>query len=251
MSDLPSIKPPIHVPPVFADVPHEGRGRRALWPWPPSFALALVLLTIAPAVWHGQILRRWGIPDELAYHATTIEELPEQLGEWRLVAKGDPVKEHVREQLKLQGYLHRIYEHAGTGQRVSLLLMVGTAGPLVRHPPEICYESQANRLASSTLLDVERDGHTSRFRLLEFSSRSPVPQDFLIAYAFGSEGHWDNPSSPRLAYAGKSMLYKVQVLTDASRERDRLQPQGMKAFIGELVPVLNARFEAEKQPASI
>jgi hypothetical protein len=250
MNEQPPVPVPIQVPPVFADVPHARPRRRGAWPWPPSFALALVLLTIAPAIWHGQILRRWGIHDELAYHATTIEELPTQLGAWRLVAKGDPVEPHVREQLKLQGYLHRVYEHAETRQRVSLLLMVGTAGPLVRHPPEICYGSQANRLESSTLLEVEQEGHASRFRLLEFSSRSPVPQDFLIAYAFGSEGQWDNPSSPRLAYAGKPMLYKVQVLTDATRERDRLKPAGMKAFLGALVPVLNARFEAGKVPAS-
>jgi hypothetical protein len=46
------------------------------------------------------------------------------------------------------------------------------------------------------------------------------------------------------------MLYKVQVLTDATRERDRLKPAGMKAFLGALVPVLNARFEAGKVPAS-
>ncbi len=211
-----------------------------------TWVLAITCLTIPPALVNGHILRRWGVAQELRTHAATLEQIPNQVGAWRYVTAGQPIHPSVRNQLELQGYLHRVYEHSQTHQQIQLLLLVGPAGPLVRHPPEICYGNQANELLESGMLTVKPDGRAARFQLLAFRSEAAVVDDFLVAYAFGCDGMWDKPDSPRLKYGGEPMLYKLQALTSSSAEFDRKKPAGMADFLSSLIPVLNERFETQR-----
>lgn len=211
-----------------------------------SWLLAIGCLTVPPALVNGHILRRWGVGHELQTHAATLEKIPTEVGAWRYVAPGQPIHATVIKQLELQGYLHRVYEHSQTHQQIQLLLLVGPAGPLVRHPPEICYGNQANELLESGMLTVKSEGRLAHFQLLAFRSEAAVVDDFLVAYAFGSHGVWDKPESPRLKYGGEPMLYKLQALTSSSAEFDRKKPDGMADFLASLIPVLNERFESQR-----
>jgi hypothetical protein len=201
--------------------------------------IAAVFALTLPAAWfNGQVMLRWGDPADLPGHQAALERIPVTLGQWRMVAEGKPISVLVEKQLELRGYTHRIYEQPATRQRIALLLMLGPAGPLVRHPPEICYESRENRLLESKALTIDAQGRQFRLRLLSYRPVSLVQSDFSVAYGFGVNGHWDVPDSPRAAYGGKPLLYKLQVLT-AATDTSETNSAGLVDFLQHLLPTLN------------
>lgn len=199
----------------------------------PLIALGLIaVLTIVPAVLQGRYVSRWGEPAEQATAATALEDFPRQLGEWVAVADGDPLSERIEQELGLEGYMSRIYRNTETGREASVLLMVGEAGPLVRHPPEICYGSRENNMLGSRQTKVATaNGSESDFRLLSYAPSSQLASPFTVAYAWTSDGVWSVPDWPRVAYGGEPVLYKVQIQM-AHSELDSDEPD--KEFIGVL-----------------
>ncbi|MCO6047747.1 EpsI family protein [Aeoliella sp. ICT_H6.2] len=174
--------------------------------------VAIAVLTIAPAILHGRYVSRWGDPAEQAVAAKALSEFPSQFGDWVAVAEGEPLKESVEHELGLRGYVNRVYQNRATSKEVSILLMVGEAGPLVRHPPEICYGSVANRILASKEVKVpSATGPENQFRLLDLASNSKLIPPFTVAYAWSSGGPWSVPAWPRVAFGGEPVLYKVQI----------------------------------------
>jgi hypothetical protein len=205
--------------------------------------IAAVFAFTVPAAWfHGQVMLRWGDPFDLPRHQAALQRIPTALGDWRLVADGKPVSALVEKQLELRGYTHRIYEQPTTRQRITLLLMLGPAGPLVRHPPEICYESREHKLLASNALTIDAQGRRYRLRLLSYRPESLVESEFLVAYGFGADGRWDVPDSPRATYGGKPLLYKLQVLTAAGTDESETNSARLVDFLQQLLPTLN-RYE--------
>lgn len=198
-----------------------------------AFTAALCLMTIPTAYFNGKVLLRWGDHAALAERVAAIRALPSDLGRWRYVRDGEPLSEGLQEQLELRGYTHRVYENVSTGQSVRVLLLVGPAGPLVRHPPEVCYENRASTMGEARDVEIGSDAHPPRLRLLAYADQSYAADNFLVAYGFGAEGHWDCPSSPRIAYGGMPALVKLQVLTD---QLDDSSETGMLEFLEALLP---------------
>lgn len=215
-----------------------------------SLVLAVVALTVPAAYLHGVVLHRWGDHRDLQAHVEAISRVPDQIGQWRYIADGKKISERLQQQLELRGSVHRVYEHSATGQRVSVLLLVGPSGPLVRHPPEICYQARANRLLLSRPIQVDTGDGTAQLRLLSYESNSSIEGDFYVAYAFGADGVWDNPASPRLAYAGRPVLYKLHALTDMVNESASPAPEGLSDFLSHLLPVLNEQLPSGRRPAN-
>ncbi|WP_425398122.1 hypothetical protein [Aeoliella sp.] len=176
--------------------------------------LSIVALTVSPAILHGRYSDRWGMPSEKRAAAVALESYPVDLGEWVSLEDGSPLDERVQKELGVKGHISRVYQNKRTNRVASVLLMVGDAGPLVRHPPEICYGNRENRLKDESLVSITvgDDQHDSIFRVLSYSPKSPLESPFLVAYAWSSDGQWSVPKSPRIAFGGEPALYKLQVL---------------------------------------
>src|SRR5579863_8330151 len=72
--------------------------------------------------------------------AERVNRLPPQIGHWRMT-KSEPLGENVLRELHCRTYEQRMYADDETGEMVSVLLLVGAAGPMVAHTPERCYSS--------------------------------------------------------------------------------------------------------------
>ena len=201
--------------------------------------IAVLALTVPAALVQGHLLNRWGTQKQLQRSVTAIEQLPNRIGDWHRVSEGKPLSPFVCEALGLAGHVHRIYEHAYSGHRVAVLLLVGPGGPLVRHPPEICYQSLDNRLLDTRSLPLTVDGQPQHFRLLHYRAESASTKDFYVAYAFGCQHQWDAPTMPRLAYGGEPVLLKLQILTDVTSLDDRKLPAQLAGFLEQLIPAVN------------
>lgn len=175
--------------------------------------LAAILFTVLPALLHGGYTSRWGVPADREKGAAAVAAFPEQLGEWVAVDEAPPLSERVQRELGLMGYVNHVYRHPETQKLATILLMVGEAGPLVRHPPEICYGNRAHNIVSTEhmTVDTAEDRPESVFRMLDFIPNSKLVNPFRVAYAWSSDGVWSVPCWPRWTFGGAPTLYKVQI----------------------------------------
>lgn len=183
-------------------------------------ALVAAVVTVSAAAYHGAYTGRWQDKVATSALADRVADLPLELGEWEFVDDNPPLGEFVSQELGLYGHENRIYRHRTTGSHAALLLMVGSPGPLVRHPPSVCYANRANRQIGDAKQIVD-DVSSTRFELLEYEAPdSSGGGRFFVAYGHTVDGNWDVPALPRVTYGGAPVLYKVQLLMQHDPDRD-------------------------------
>lgn len=205
-----------------------------------TLLLIALALTIAGALVEGSYSGRWGTPPNLSEAAESITALPEAIGVWQHVADGDRLTKSISNELGLIDHVNRVYENADTGQRVQLLLMVGRPGPLVRHPPTVCYANRAHQQMGDPrwiFASEDRDPDSDRFQLLTYRpARANGEERFYVAYSHSVGERWDTPELPRLAYGGAPALFKAQALLNSNSEQDESAVlEELAAFLREFI----------------
>jgi hypothetical protein len=180
-------------------------------------------LTIGPALLAGHYFNRWGAATDFQTAAEQVQKFPEEFGRWKTEREGEPLSDFVCQELGVAGYVSRQFVNRDNGASVNLLLMVGQSGPLLRHPPNICYANRANRqVGDMTKFKVETPEANSEFTAIEYEPPNSVMNDrFLVAYAMSVGTEWSVPRHPRLEFGGSPKLYKVQLLSPLSSSKDR------------------------------
>jgi hypothetical protein len=186
--------------------------------------IAVAALTIVPALIEGHYVNRWGTPPDLAGASQRVGNFPREFGPWTFVEDGEPLHPEVCRELGIEGYMTRAYKNRNSGAVVRVLLMVGQSGPLLRHPPYICYANMANeQIGDMTKLQATTTTPASEFNLLEYKRARTVTNDrFLVAYGLATDAIWKVPAMPRIEFGAAPLLYKVQLLTalDPSQSRE-------------------------------
>lgn len=175
---------------------------------------------VVPYVQPGNL---YGVPaaSPTADAALRVSQLPEAFGEWMYEGLETNLDDGVVEELGIYTYTSRIYRHRMSGDRVSLLLMLGTPGRLVRHPPDICYSNRGSRALDKRVLTLSPEDDAHSFATLTYASTSPMePLGFAVAYGYTTGQKWDVPRFPRLTYGGEDVLYKMQVLVAPNEHHD-------------------------------
>jgi hypothetical protein len=185
---------------------------------------AAAALTIGPALIEGHYVSRWGTPPDLTGASDQVQSFPQEFGQWKFAEAGDELSEDVCHELGIAGYISRTYSNQKTRSHVRVLLMVGQSGPLLRHPPYICYASMANeQIGDMTKMQASTTSPAGEFNLLEYKPAHAVTNDrFLVAYGMATDAIWKVPALPRIEFGAAPMLYKVQLLTalDPSQSRE-------------------------------
>jgi hypothetical protein len=186
--------------------------------------IAVAALTIVPALIEGHYVNRWGTPPDLAGASERVGGFPREFGSWTYVEDGDPLHPEVCRELGIEGYMTRAYKNRNNGAIVRVLLMVGQSGPLLRHPPYVCYANMANeQIGDMTKLRMTTTTPPGEFNLLEYKRARTVTNDrFLVAYGLATDAIWKVPAMPRIEFGAAPLLYKVQILTglDPSQSRE-------------------------------
>jgi hypothetical protein len=175
-----------------------------------------------------------------------ILRLPETIGPWRLEA-AEPLDDAALRMLECRAYQSRQYAHSTTGEKVNFLLLVGPAGPLVAHTPEVCYASTDFELFGSTHIETVRGSgaQADTFGSVALKSTSLNWQNQLVFYAWHPyNGHWQAPANPRMTLGGQPMLYKLQLSINAP-DVGTLAPAETNAarqFLTDSLPVLDEIF---------
>ena len=195
--------------------------------------LILLILTVGSTVIHGRLTYRWGIPADLQQSADFVSAIPKQLGSWNYVVDANPMTAGVIEELGVTEYVSRVYTN-GTDS-VTLLLMAGKTGSLIRHTPDICYSATGNTfLKEPTPVALTVDGQEHEFRVLTIHPSSDLAGDFAVVYGFAHGGRFLSPAKPRLEYHGLPAVEKIQVLCKSDLEKPGEIPEYANSFIEEV-----------------
>jgi hypothetical protein len=207
-------------------------------------ALAAIVLTAG--VVHGLQTDRWRTGPGLDAAAGRVATLPAKVGDWE--GADDPsVTPEEMARAGVKGYVLRRYVNRATGRSVNVLLVCGRAGPVCVHTPEVCYagagyEQSGERKARD--VTPPGDATAGRFLTARFKktgNRSPGALD--IYWGWGSDGQWDCPDNPRLAYARQPYLYKLYVVREVpavKAEADDTPAEFLKVMLPELRKTLFA-----------
>jgi hypothetical protein len=202
--------------------------------------VGLVVLSAGPAIVQGVLTRRWGGVADISGAAARLVEFPSQFGDWQQHGDDEAVPDEALRELQCAGYFNRHYVNQRLGRDVTVIVMVGAAGPPIRHPPEICYGNRANKLLGQPS-DIEvktSDSVRHKLRLLRYENPRAVSGEFSVCYGWSVNGTWDVPPYPRVQYGGAPMLFKMQVLTTDSAPKDGGFPVATAQFLNDFLPLL-------------
>jgi len=173
-----------------------------------------VALTLASGLLHGQLRQRWGQNARLLAEARDLAQLPLALPGWRFQEARDMSPEAL-EMLQCPGYIQRVYVNESTGQAVNLAVLVGPAGPMAVHTPEICYSSREYSILQSRQRAVFPAGPSQDDELWTLTLGSPGVHggQVRVYYGWSDGGAWLAPEQPRFSLAGRPYLYKLQLAT--------------------------------------
>jgi len=204
------------------------------------FGVILVaVLTIVSGMLQGRMSNRWGPTEDMQTAAKQLEKLPTQFGSWQLFSSQE-MSEEARNQLECAGYLYHTYKNRDTGEIVNMVLLLGPAGPIAVHTPEICYSSRAYKQLAPrecvTLLD--RSNREDKFWRLAFRSTGVKADMLQVYYAWSTGDYWLAAGNPRFSLAGQPYLYKIQLAATVPFYADLKTNDPCKKFLQDFLPVV-------------
>lgn len=210
-----------------------------------AFGTALTLL-LAGGLLHGLYAERWAESEELRQAAARLDAVPLRVGDWAgRPLEGDPVE---FERAGARGYWVRSYTNPRTGAAMLAILMVGRAGKMAVHTPEVCYRGAGYDLATApAAVPVRSDvgdplGALWTARFVKQAGRS---SDLRLFWGWTAGGPWQAAENPRRQFLGAPLLYKLYVSYDGAGAAEAASP-GLDGdpgvdFLRQLLPALDAR----------
>lgn len=185
----------------------------------------------------------------IAEAAARLDALPETIGVWTSTLGS--IDERERRVAEIAGAVRREYRNPQTGYVVNLTLLSGAAGPMSVHPPTACFEGVGYKLVSGptvvTLTGAEdkpgtsnatgaHDQTVSLNRATFLQPDSSLQETVRVFWGWSTDGKWEVPANPRLAFRGEPTLYKLYVI-DRSGDSSHPIPQA-ESFLEVALPVL-------------
>jgi hypothetical protein len=200
-------------------------------------------LTLAGGLLEGHIRNRWGPSETMLAAAEKLAEFPHEFGgfqnnRWQMQAS-QTMSQDVIDTLECTGYFVRTYANPRTGESVNVFVIVGPAGPISVHTPEICYSSQdyVNRSPRECVAITDDAQANDEFWALSFKSKDVRGDVLRVYYAWSTGNHWRNPNDARYAFAGWPYLYKVQLAATMPPGADLKKGDTCQSFLRDFVPV--------------
>lgn len=207
-----------------------------------SFALAcglLLALTLFSGVLHGRMSNRWGPTSRLAEAGQLLSGLPDEIGDWQQAGPAQELSGEAAAALECSGYVIRNYVHRDTRETVTVGLLVGRAGPMSVHTPEVCYSSREFPMVAGPERQVLKtaDGVQHEFWRTTHKSTRLEGTALRAYYGWNDGQRWTAAEHPRFAYAGKPYLYRLQLAVPAPLAADEHYEDAGLRFLRDLLPV--------------
>jgi hypothetical protein len=176
-----------------------------------------------------------------------LSDVPTELGEWQLRESRELDKQIV-EILQCADYLHGTYVHRQTGESVNVALVCGPAGPISVHTPEICYSSRGYETREKReRRDVSTaGGQADQFWTVTLKSSGVDGETLNVYYAWNGGNGWVAPRQPRIYFAGKPFLYKIQLAANTPPHFGPNDEDTCTSFLVEFLPAVQPYLIAQQ-----
>lgn len=224
------------------------------------FVIAAIVLIAATYV-EGTYSDRWGrvTSDKLkSFSARLKHNVPYEFGDWKGVDDQlTPEKEAEFKESNCDEFISRTYRNR-EGQTINVYLVSGTARHVTIHTPDWCYvgagfkkhgDPQQYEFANVNVAEVPE------FLTARFTKETSVDRDDIrIFWGFTDDGNWQGPKMPKPAFAGRTALYKMYLIThiDGKTVGIDVDSNPTNGFVRDFLPVVNkALFETEAPAAAV
>lgn len=212
-----------------------------------SFILGLTAvlgLTLASGAIQGHIRNRWGPSQSMLEAARKLQGVPQVFGgpqknRWQMTS-AEPMEPLAVAMLECAGHIHRVYQNRRTNEIVAVFVIVGPAGPISAHTPEICFDAQNytrrdNRQQVAIASAQEQDDH---FWALSFKTKNVQENLLRVYYAWTAGTHWSAPGNTRFGFVGSPYLYKIQASCKMPAGSNVTNSDTCREFLKDFLPVL-------------
>lgn len=197
-------------------------------------ALVAAVLLFGGGIVHGTLTHRWQSVARTNGPESRLHLVPQTIGDWD--SQDATISAAERQMAGLTHDLTRTYTNRRTGDAVTIVLMSGPTGPVAVHPPTACYRGagyQQSGATRTTVIDLAKDGGTRHvFAIADFYQPTrPEQTQPRIYWAWTTNGMWSVPESPRLAFAGSPVLFKLYVTCERPLGSQKAQATPIDDFL--------------------
>jgi hypothetical protein len=217
-----------------AHCPSAGPTMKSTYSW--IFAGASILiLTMAPAVYCGSHTSRWGNSVQLQRAAAALDSVPLHIGPWTC-SESAPLADTAKQLLKYDASLNRTYANRDDSTTVQCILLVGLPGPIVRHPPELCYEVRDDEVLDQRVVEFKSGDADDSIRLTRFRHPGTLRGEFYVATGWYAHGRLRTTNSPRMTYGGEPFIHAIQIMWPIIGDPQSAEEVGI-GFLQAFLPV--------------
>ncbi len=139
--------------------------------------------------------------------------------------------------LSCAGYVNRKYINRDSGRTVSLAIYVGPSGPISVHTPEVCYSSRDYIPEAGHKREEFTDSSNRKHSLwgITFRANNAVAERLRVYYGWLADEEWLAADSPRIAFAGSPILFKLQIAALVPPGSGSEDADPCRAFLEELL----------------
>ena len=198
-------------------------------------------LTLASGAIHGRLTSRWVSHPAMKAAAERLKSVPTQFRDWRM-QREEEMDEVSANVLECAAYIDRQYVNDKTDEVVHVTVILGPAGPISVHTPEICLSSRRYRQMEERkpmrVPSKEPTDEPDKLWGLTFKSRELSGHLLRVYYGWSRGGPWSAPESARRQHVGSPYVYKIQVAAPLPPLLTRHETDPCKDFLVEFLPVL-------------
>jgi hypothetical protein len=199
--------------------------------------LVAIAIVLAAGLLHGLGTERWRPSPDLQFALSRLHDLPERVGDWQ--ASPLEMDAAVLRQAGAQGWWLRRFTNTRTGEAVNILLLCGPTRHMAIHRPEDCYRGAGYEIAAPAA-PLKFPDRSDVFWTACFRKRDALGSPQLrICWSWFADGRWQAPESPRLAFAGTSVLYKLYAIRELSEPAELAAGDSSAELLRLLVPELS------------
>jgi hypothetical protein len=205
---------------------------------------------LTAGVLHGIGTDRWHASQELEIAAARLQRLPEQTGDWQ--ARPVQMDAEALRRAGAEGHWLRRFTNRSSGASVTIVLLCGRTGHMAVHRPEDCYRSAGYEMIGSAevcLLPGSSEHGATAFWTARFDKQATAgPLQLRIFWSWLADGRWQAPNSPRLAFAGLPVLYKLYAVRETTGPEGPIDDDPCIDLLRRLIPELTNSLATTELP---
>lgn len=212
--------------------------------------LIVCVIVVGSGVIHGLIIDRWGSSDNLRQAVASLNQVPADFGDWK--SQESTISDRELEIGEIDGYLARVYTNQTDGSTVSMMIVCGRPGPISVHTPDICFKGagyqmvkqyERYQIASNQEGSGSRDTFFSDF----IKPGETVTSNLRVFWTWSDGRQFFAPDSARVAFAGKSFLYKIYLTRAVESVGDPPDTDQCVSFFRLAMPLLQRSLYSEEK----